>query len=425
MVIWMLLPFCKTFSTQGTADALRSPSALRIVGDTLLPPSPSVQPTETPVQAAEGASGTLVDPNSPFAHADAVALALPPELSRDIRAISDYMKMNLKSERDLVRAFYVWISRNIQYNVYNTFVSRNEEYSEEKDIQQTLDNRIGTCKQYSLLFRTLCDMSGIEAYIIDGYNKNEKGKLLGTAHQWCSARIDGQWYMFDVTWGAGYVLDYTFVPDPNTRYFMISTDTLMKTHMPFDPMWQMREIPISYQEFDTGVPEEVPNQPVFFWEDSLRIYANQTQLERLESLNGRILTYQQRNPLVSNALLLTQANIRTLGIQRIITAFESAMDLQDRAADSINIFIRYRNTTFEPLLPDEDIWKMVTIPENMVRRADSIINTIRVVPQNYHANILQLKEAIINLSTRIYKERLFLQQYFATPENKRKTVFIR
>ncbi len=43
--------------------------------------------------------------------------------------------------------------------------------------------------------------------------------------------------------------------------------------MPFDPMFQFRERPLSYEEFDTGVVDEQRSVPVFYWADTLALYA--------------------------------------------------------------------------------------------------------------------------------------------------------
>ena len=61
-----------------------------------------------------------------------------------------------------------------------------------------------------------------------------------------------------------------------------------------------------------------------------------------------------------------------------------AMDLQGgKATDAINEFVRYRNKAFEPLKPDAEIQAMVDVPEELINRADSAINSIRTAPERY------------------------------------------
>lgn len=86
--------------------------------------------------------------------------------------------------------------------MYITYTSRNEEADETKEIQKILSERKGICQDYALLFKALVKEAGMDAYVIDGYNRRD-GALLPDPHEWCAAKVSGKWYMFDPTWGAG------------------------------------------------------------------------------------------------------------------------------------------------------------------------------------------------------------------------------
>lgn len=356
-----------------------------------------------------------------YAYADSIALSVPQEMTQNIHALAGYFQRYIQSETDLVRAFYVWISHNLAYRIYDTFRSHNEAYDKDKDIQETLDKREGVCRQYSLLFHTLCEKNGIESHIVYGYNKRN-GKILPDPHQWCTACIDGQWYMFDPTWGAGYVENYEFIRRPTDRFFMLRPDSLLRTHMPFDPMWQMSRRPLSYQEFDTGIVDTTL-QANFCWEDTLRLYVKQDSLTRLKQVSARMEQYTPSNQLVANEINLSRANIQIFVIQNLIDHYNRAINLLNQASDSINCFIRYRNNIFTPEMPEEDIWQMIVSSEKYIHRADSTVNCIREAPEKYHAQVLELKDEIIDVATRIKKERIFLQLYFDTPPKKRRALF--
>lgn len=100
--------------------------------------------------------------------------------------------------------------------------------------------------------------------------------------------------------------------------------------MPFDPMFQFRERPLSYEEFDTGVVDEQRSVPVFYWADTLALYARQDTLERLVSVRQRMLSNGRSNDLVYYMLELTSNNIRIAGYQKILNAYNMAMDLQGK-----------------------------------------------------------------------------------------------
>lgn len=262
----------------------------------------------------------------------------------------------------------------------------------------------------------------MDAYVIDGYNCRD-GALLPDPHEWCAAKVSGKWYMFDPTWGAGFVENYQFIPSPNHRFCKLLPDTLLKTHMPFDPMFQFRERPLSYEEFDTGVVDEQRSVPVFYWADTLALYARQDTLERLVSVRQRMLSNGRSNDLVYYMLELTSNNIRIAGYQKILNAYNMAMDLQGKATDAINEFVRYRNKAFEPLKPDAEIQAMVDVPEELINRADSAINSIRTAPERYREPILKLRDQIMEVATTVYKHKLFLRQYFKLPAKQRKGMF--
>ena len=385
----------------------------------------SVVPAENDsVGLAAGDSLATPTPLPRWYTPDAVADATPAEVTRDFHTLAAYFRQKLNNPDDQVRAIYHWIANNIEYNVYTSFVSRYEEYSEEKEAMKTLAERKGTCQQYTVLFKMLCEECGVDVCLIHGYNKSGK-YLLPDSHQWCAARIGSEWCMFDPTWGAGYIENYTFVPSPNDRYFKVAPDSLLKTHMPFDPLWQMSTHPLSYKEFDSGEKDTLRTSPYFAWKDTLSHYLQQTPLERMESMSARMQFYKENNPLVRNELLLIASNIRITRLQHLIDTYNLAMELQGVASDSINKFIRYRNATFEPLMPDSAIQRMVDVPGQIIQRADSVINTIHEVPDDYRERVVELRTAIINLASRIYREDLFLQQYFNTPRKNRKELFMR
>ncbi|WP_291529508.1 transglutaminase domain-containing protein [Bacteroides sp. UBA939] len=353
---------------------------------------------------------------------DSVAMAAPAAVEQSPRALVTYMKQYLHTQDQLIRAIYTWVSRNIKYNVYITFSSRNEDLDEAKEIQKILSERKGVCQHYALLFKVLAEEAGMDAYIINGYNR-VNDVVLPDPHQWCAVRVEDKWYMFDPTWGAGFIDNHQFVPLLNHRYCKLSPDSLLKTHMPFDPLFQFRERPLTYEEFDGGTFDEQRSVPIFYWPDTLSLYAKQDTPERLSGARLRILANGQANALVYYTLELTTNNIRISEYQKILNAYNEAMELQGKATDAINQFIRYRNQAFEPLKSDEEIQAMVDVPERLINRADSVINIIHSAPDKYRQPILELRDQIMDVATTVYKHKLFLRQYFKLPAKQRKGLF--
>ena len=97
---------------------------------------------------------------------DSVALAAPEAAGRSVSSLVAYLKQHLSTDDQLARAIYTWVSRNIKYNVYITYTSRNEEADETKEIQKILSERKGICQDYALLFKALVKEAGMDAYVM-------------------------------------------------------------------------------------------------------------------------------------------------------------------------------------------------------------------------------------------------------------------
>jgi transglutaminase/protease-like cytokinesis protein 3 len=67
------------------------------------------------------------------------------------------------------------------------------------------------------IFKEIANKVGIDTETISGYTK-QKG-VDPMSHAWCASKIDNQWYIFDPTWGSGFVNNGKFVNAFDDRYF--------------------------------------------------------------------------------------------------------------------------------------------------------------------------------------------------------------
>ena len=348
-----------------------------------------------------------------YARVDAAILSIPDEYTKKEDTFAEYINRKFKGDEAKMRAIYVWMTHRMAYNVFTTFTSRNEVYSEEKEVQETLSTRKGVCRQFALLFKTLAGKVGIKAYLIDGYGKSGN-VVLPEVHEWCVAQVNGEWYFFDPTYDTGYIEDYRFVSAPDDVYFKQLPERFIPTHMPFDPLWQFLKRPYSYSEFEKGVLESGRNVPFFCWQDSLKVYDRQSWVEQLEAARSRILANGKGNDLVDYFLQLNQANTQVGKDSEAIDVYAAATDLQNRAVDSINVFIRYRKAGFRPRKAEAQVRRMIEVSEELTLRADSLINSVHTISSQYKQALLNLRESIMDLAMQIYKHKLFLERYYAT-----------
>src|SRR5262249_15396535 len=142
-------------------------------------------------------------------------------------------------------------------------------------------------ENYAALFNDICSKSGVKSFMVEGYTK-QNGFTDYIPHAWCAALVDSSWFLFDPTWGSGYVRNGKFVPKIDNSYFKVRPAVLIKSHMPFDYLWQFLNYPVTSQEFYEGKIQQNKSKEFFSYPDSISVYEKQSSVERLEASAARI-----------------------------------------------------------------------------------------------------------------------------------------
>lgn len=171
-----------------------------------------------------------------------------PDSLRTYSEISRHLTRNCNSEKEKVRAIFIWISHNIKYDVAALKLKRNFS-SDSETLEEVLRKREGVCYDYSFLFNAMCKEVGIKSYIVSGFTKDHTNKIADLSHAWNLVIIDSSYFFIDVTWAAGYVSDEKFFPQFSNKYFLVKPKEFIKDHMPFDPIWQILNNPINPEDF--------------------------------------------------------------------------------------------------------------------------------------------------------------------------------
>jgi len=189
-----------------------------------------------------------------FSNADALARSTPFPKKQDLSGLAQALGKGLSTEKEKVRAFYVWIAANIEYDI-KTFENRKEiEYEEWREMQapqQVLKSKRAVCDGYSNLFVALCETSDIAAFKVSGQVKNSKGRVARVSHAWVLVRADEQWGLADPTWGAGDVDadEGKYIKRFKADLFFTDPSTLIVDHYPEDPLFQLLPTPLRFEEF--------------------------------------------------------------------------------------------------------------------------------------------------------------------------------
>jgi len=161
------------------------------------------------------------------------------------------------------KVLHDWICDNIAYDAEMYFSGRitSQEYD------AVLKKRLAVCSGYTNLMNEMCRLAGIESIGINGFSKGfgYTGKIgRDTDHAWNAVRINGKWYLIDVTWDAGPLERRTFIKRYSTGWLFLDSRPFLYSHLPEDAAYQyyapvltaddfMREAYITGEFFQYGL----------------------------------------------------------------------------------------------------------------------------------------------------------------------------
>jgi Transglutaminase-like superfamily len=365
--------------------------------------------------------GLIAQKNNNFSSIDKIILQIPDSLTISTQGLASYISSNYSNQNDKSRAIFIWIAKNIQYDIENMF-ALNFYQNTNEIIDKALRTRKGICMNYAELFNDIANKVGIKSYVVSGYTK-QNGFVDYIPHAWCVANIDSVWYIFDPTWGSGYIEDSKFIKKVNNYFFKTKPEQIVKSHMPFDPLWQLLNYPITNQEFYEGKTQINVKKQYFNFIDTLSIYEKQSEIERLISSSIRIEKNGVKNSLVFDRLQHNKREIEYYNNKRIIDQYNSATNSYNIGINLLNIFINYRNNQFTPKKPDSEIKLMVDTVDTSFKLSREQLNNIKNPDSNTSSMITQLNKSIDNATVNLNEQKTFLEKYFKTGKLFRKSLF--
>lgn len=179
-----------------------------------------------------------------FERVDAVIQLYPTQFNK-AEELAYFIQRDFKNEEEQVRALFGWLINNVAYHpeeykkfnyTFKNYRERNkkEEITRQKIIKRTLQKGIAVCEGYAFVFEKVCTLLGIENYLIQGDTKStpqDIGRSFKVNHVWNTAKINGQWQLFDATWGAGKYRE-KFIKEPSYFYFNTPPQWFVHSHYP-------------------------------------------------------------------------------------------------------------------------------------------------------------------------------------------------
>ncbi|WP_181248488.1 transglutaminase domain-containing protein [Flavobacterium magnum] len=358
---------------------------------------------------------------SPYAAIDAKALQIPDSLTRSTDKMAAWFKSSFATEKDRTRAAFIWIAKTIHYDLDNMFALNFYEKREEK-IDKALKTRKGICANYAELFADISNKMGIKSYVVEGYTK-QNGFTDYIPHAWCAAFLDGSWYLYDPTWGSGYVNGGKFIPRINNAYYETTPKVLAKSHMPFDYLWQFMNYPITTAEFYQGKTDLDRSKPFFDYPAQIAAYEKLDRIDQLKASAKRIEETGLRNSMIFDRLQHIRMEIDNDNIKQKTALYNEAVHDYNAGINETNAFIEYRNKQFKPTLPDGDIEGMLIAAESKLNSAVKKLEGVSRDDEHLGASKTQLLKTIQDALKQVMEFRDWLHVYFGKSKSARKGMF--
>lgn len=227
--------------------------------------------------------------------------------SLPVQNLATQITTGIKSDSLKVRAIYDWMTDNISYDVplFRKIGRKSaEEFMELQQTEQVLASKKAVCMGYAILFKDLCNATGIKAEFVSGYSKTvdpqtNRPNIPETLHAWNAVKLNEKWYLCDVTWSAGSVdmNEGKFFKAKNEAYYLSNSQEFAKKHLPFDPIWQLSNEPLTMREFRlyAELPPNRMNPPKLNYVDSLKVFEMQDPENQKVSSYRRALQFDRSN----------------------------------------------------------------------------------------------------------------------------------
>lgn len=259
------------------------------------------------------------------------------------------------TERERVDSIFSWIVNHVDYDreAYQNGLSSSE------DPQEVICSRKAVCTGFSNLFAALCRFNEIDVRVVTGYARGaghrDGSEFVAPNHAWNSVKIDGKWYLADVSWASAYRMHLidsdsetsgiAFPLSTYSTFYLAEPENFVLSHLPEDPVWQLLAHPVSLNTFEKGheyVKKEI-------CETTGEIFDYKTEIlrtSRMDFLDARIISLERS---VENRH--NQYREYNLGIAYYYKArrmIEVAQHISTPASSSIvkQAYIMYRKSLF-------------------------------------------------------------------------------
>lgn len=349
-----------------------------------------------------------------YAEADRIALNIPASQTNSTADIAAYINKNFDTDNNKVRAIYTWVISHIRYSTDSIHrVILNED--RDQLVTFALRRRKGVCENFAAIFDDICKKCGLRSFAVEGYTK-QNSSVDRTSHAWNIVYIDKKWSAYDPTWDAGQ--SSTFYQPVRTNYFKIAPSVFIQTHMPFDPMFQLLDYPLTYKEFNNGSIRAKNVAKYFNYTDSINKYEKAEPLERYIGATERIQNNGAANNMISTKLSQLRLEIELIYQVKDSVLYNDAIADYNFATNEFNNFIAYRNNQFKPEKTDAQIQLLFDEVRKRIAAARKKLKEVNQSKAKLTLDTGDVEYAINKLDNHVKEQEVFFKNYKSPANNK-------
>jgi hypothetical protein len=229
--------------------------------------------------------------------------------------ITSFVNKNFQGSEDKARAYYTWITLNIEFDedfrgsaCYSLIRAIRDSNTVLYMNDRTLDIKRAASEGIADLMVKFCHSSNIPCYTVPGYIRQSDGRVSDMSFVWNVLCLDSLWVQVDASMANGYLdQNYKFRSYSKKNFFYLPPSVFIADHFPHDPMWQLMEHPCTKSEFFKGSNLSKSGDNYHF-KDSLKSYQQKSMYQRKEIDVARYFKYEANSYLYDSNMELFYYN---------------------------------------------------------------------------------------------------------------------
>jgi hypothetical protein len=325
---------------------------------------------------------------------------------------NDLLLQYIKSipvEEDTILSVFRHIAQTIKYDV--ALVDRPmEAKSRDELMDYVLRKKKGVCEHYSELLHRILTHFGYTSYLVSGYTRKD-GKLdAQLGHTWLMLYYRNEWTLMDVTWASGYVQEGRFVARYDESWYKVPRHLATKHHIPFDPLWQLTDSPVSHQDIKLQ-PQAMPTvTDTKSFEKILQEELLMSQAQAADRQSSRIRDAGVTNRLIQKQLNYLELLMKAGNVQSDIDRINQGVDLFNTAVKQFNDYQVAKTKALKAkTIPSYEALEQLSFAKAQAQEAKQLFEAVSIRDASIIGNLKDLKRNTALLLKEMQKEEDWLQ----------------